>query len=163
MATTTFATLTSSIAFVNEAHVTPDLVQTVRDAFVLARQIIFEDGMENEFWSRLTKVVEIYGSPAVQELERLIMQNAVSPELAAVTLRYLGDMNHIPSYRKRLALLITALGHASPQVRDGAALGIAALDDPLAISPLEEAIKNEPIVDLRQDMQLVLAQLKELV
>ncbi len=163
MATPVIATPTQSITFANEAPATLGGIQAVRDAFVLARQIVFEDGMENEFLSRLTNIIENYGASAVQEIERLIMQNAVSPEIAAVALRYLGGMDHRTSYRKRLALLITALGHASPQVRDGAALGIAALDDPLAIPSLEDAIKNEPIADLCQDMQLVLAQLKELM
>ena len=162
MATPVIATPTQAITFASEGLAPPDPTQATRDAFALARQIVFEDGMENEFLPRLTKIVERYGAPAIQEIERLIMQNTVSPEIAAVALRYLGGMDHRTSYRKRLAILITALGHASPQVRDGAALGLAALDDPLAIPSLEDAIKNEPIADLRQDMQLVLTQLKEL-
>ena len=49
----------------------------------------------------------------------------------------------------------------SAWVRDGAGLGLSFLDDPRSIPDLEEAIKNESSKALKEDLVLVLNQLKE--
>jgi HEAT repeat protein len=57
-------------------------------------------------------------------------------------------------------LLESSIFRSSARVRDGAALGLAFLDDPHAIPYLKRAIENEKYSELREDMQMVLAQLE---
>ena len=68
--------------------------------------------------------------------------------------------NNKTTYRERLWLLERGLYSASARARDGAVLGLAFLNDPLAVEPLKAAIKREINPELRQDMEQVLAQLE---
>ena len=138
----------------------PEIAESFRCLLMSGKNEIFEDGMESEFSRGLMDFIKKYGNDALAELAYFIVYEKVSMEVAAEALRWLGLMNHPLSYHSRLWLLERSLRSRFARVRDGAALGLAFLDDPHAIPYLRQAIAREPIAELRGDMQQVLAQLE---
>ncbi|MCI0690505.1 hypothetical protein L0337_00695 [candidate division KSB1 bacterium] len=128
--------------------------------FAAATDQRFEDGMESEFSNELVALVEEHGDAAVQAIAHLIISEIVSAEVAAEALRWFGRMDHMPTHNARLWLLERSLFCSSAQVRDGAALGLAAMDDPHAIAYLKQAIQREKHPALREDLKQVLTQLE---
>lgn len=137
------------------------IVREVDHLISLGCNIIFEDGMLNEFSICLERLVLQYGSVLLDHLNQRLESNQIDEGVAYEMLRSLGEMEHIPSYGNRLYMLIDALKSTTAKVRDGAALGLALMDEPLAIPELKKAIHQEKISDLRDDMKLVLDQLEE--
>lgn len=136
------------------------IITEIYDAFASATNIDFEYGMDNAFLLRLEEVVEKYGVATVKIIRDIVVNSYSDAPVLSEALRYLGDMNHSPTYRQRLFLLVDALKHDDSYVRDGAILGLAAMDDPRAIPYLEDALKSEHIAELREDMKLVINQLE---
>lgn len=134
----------------------------IRSIISIGYNTAFEDGIDNDFYNSLDEAIRRYGINVLDTLQEQIAFSHMNPEVSAAILQYLGEMKHIQSYRLRLQVLIYELQHRSATVRDGAALGLASLDDPLAIPALKAAIRREKIADLREDMQLVLEQLEEM-
>ncbi len=93
-------------------------------------------------------------------LTRLIAIEQVNAEVASESLRWLGHIEHPKTYDNRLWLLERSLFCSSARVRDGAALGLASLDDPHAIPYLRRAIQRENCIELRKDIKQVLIQLE---
>jgi hypothetical protein len=131
-----------------------DVSRPVEAAFRAAQYETFGDGEESEFAKALVLLVRQYGSSAVDAIRKLITFDHLD-EVASVALRTLGRVQHPMSRASRLRLLEHALTHHSSWVRDGAALGLASLGDPAAIGPLQRAVAQEPIEELRQDMEAV--------
>jgi len=127
--------------------------------FTKAKEEIFEDGMESVFSRNLSNFVKSYSHSAMEAIISVVLSNQTNAEVASEALRILGRLNHKSTYRERLWLLERGLYSDSARVRDGAILGLAFLDDPLAIAPLKSAIEREKIQELLQDMKQVLAQL----
>ena len=125
-----------------------------------AQSITFEDGMETEFSRKLVRLVRQYGKTAMEVITTLIVNDNVDAEVAAEALRWLGRMDHLPSYHDRLWLLEKSSFSTSVLVRDGAALGLASLDDPHAIPYLQRAIEQEKYASLRKDLEQVRDQLE---
>jgi hypothetical protein len=138
-----------------------DIRQEIEALFILGKGEVFEDGMESKFSRRLVSIIRRYGRAAIEEITYPIFHEEVDSEAAAEALIWLGYIDHAPTYNHRLRLLEQSLGCSSVQVRDGAALGLAYLDDPDAISCLEQAIQQEQCEELREDMKQVLKQLLE--
>jgi hypothetical protein len=138
----------------------PELAEALRALFALGKEQVFEDGMESEFSNNLITLVKKYGKDALAELAYFIVYEKVRAEVAAETLRWLGLVSHPLSYHWRLWLLERSLSSRSARIRDGAALGLAFLEDPDAIPYLKQAIERESIEELRGDMQQLLAQLE---
>ena len=138
-----------------------EVEQKIEALFVRAREEVFEDGMESEFSKGFVSMVRKYGDVAIEVIARLIVYGKVNQEVASEALRWLGDIDHASTYDKRLWLLERSLRCSSARIRDGAALGLAYLDDPHAIRYLKQAIQQEPCEELREDMKQVLAQLLE--
>jgi len=136
--------------------------QKIEDLFKSAKEQVFEDGMESEFSKELISLVEKYGDVAMEVLAHLIVYEKVNAEVASEALRWLGRMDHTPSYRYRLWLLERSLRCSSARVRDGAVLGLASLDDPDAITHLKQAIQRERVEELRKDMEQVILQLEDI-
>jgi len=136
------------------------MIPYIESLFRSASEERFEDGAKSEFSRELTLCVREYGIAAVTAIAELIISEKVDAEVACEALRSLGEMRHPPSYGRRLRLLERSLRCSSPWVRDGAALGLAWLDDPVAIPHLREAVERENFDDLRQDIRQVLAQLE---
>lgn len=137
-----------------------DLDLEIRRLFWKAREQVFEDGMESEFSKGLIFLVRRYSNAAMEVLTHIIVNEKVNTEVASEALRWLGRMEHSASYRYRLWLLERSLLSSSARIRDGAALGLASLNDPHAIPHLKRAIEKEDYAELREDMEQVLAQLE---
>lgn len=136
------------------------LDKQVSSIFTKAKEEIFEDGMESDFSRNLFNFIKSYAHSAMEAIIPVTLSNQTNTEVASEALRILGRLNHKATYRERLWLLERGLYSTSARVRDGAVLGLAFLDDPLAIAPLKSAIERERIPELRQDMEQVLAQLE---
>lgn len=132
----------------------------IKTLFKTATQYVFEDGMDNEFSKELTRLVKQYGDTVINEIACLILSGTTNVEVLSEALRSLGEIHHPQTRTYRLKLLDMGLRSSSSWVRDGAVLGLASLDDPLAIPYLEKAIRQEPIEELREDMGKVLSQLE---
>ena len=120
---------------------------------------VFEYGMESDFSQGLEYLIGRHSNDAVAELDRLLEQGQGDQEVREEALLQLGSIEHKPTHHSRLSLLIKYLGSDLVSVRDSAALGIAAMDDPVAIGPLHYAVQVEKSERLRRDLQLVLDQL----
>ncbi|MBI5747050.1 MAG: hypothetical protein HZA13_08615 [Nitrospirae bacterium] len=139
-----------------------DLDQKIKTLFELAEGEDFEFGMESNFSEELNFLVQKYGNAAMEIIANLIIYEKASVKVSSEALRLLGHISHIPSHRFRLWLLENRLNSSYVNVRDGAALGLANLDDPHAIPYLKKSIEQEPKIDLRKDMEKVLAQLEDM-
>lgn len=137
------------------------LVEELRHVFFEAREEVFEDGMESNFSRKLYVLVEKHKDQAISFAADYLDSEESDEEVASELLRQLGHSEHMPTYNSRLDLLVRSLQDESSMVRDGAILGLASLDDPSVIEQVEEAIANERIPELRDDMIDVLEQLRE--
>ena len=120
----------------------------------------FEDGMESPFSQELVHLIRKYGKAGAAELAGLIVHRVIDDDVASEALRWIGLMEHSPSYLYRRWLLANCLFCPSPKTRDGAALGLAFLNDPYAIPYLREGLGQEDRQWLRRRMQGVLDQLE---
>lgn len=121
---------------------------------------VFEDGMENPFTAGVTRLIQRAGGRGMEPLAHLLVSESMPAEVAAEALRCLGRMEHPLTHSYRRWVLEHRLISVSPLVRDGAALGLAYLDDPHAIPYLRRAVGNEQDADLRADLEQVLVQLE---
>lgn len=137
--------------------------QRVCTIFADAEEQVFEDGIESDFSRELLALISLYGRVAIDPIVRLIISESANKEIAAEALRAIGRIRQSSTHRDRLWLLEHGLYSSSARVRDGATLGLAYLDDPVAVIPLKLAIEREQIPELREDMQQVLDQLGETV
>lgn len=119
-----------------------------------------EDGMTAGLGQSIHTFVERFGSEAIDAIAGILSSEHLSPELVSHTLRWLGRNEHPGSFRARLWLLRRCLRSRSPMVRDGAALGLAALGSPLALPSLEAALGRETHRGLRRDLERVVEHLK---
>src|SRR5262249_31116079 len=117
------------------------LGETIKALFREAKEVAFEDGMETEFSKELIRLVKRHGKSAMEVVTALLVNDNFNAEVSSEALRWLGRMDHPSSYRDRLWLLERSLFSPSVLIRDGAALGLASLDDPHAIPYLRQAIK----------------------
>lgn len=134
--------------------------ERIEALFAGAREQIFEDGIQSDFSRQLVSLIKKYGDAAMEVIAYLFVYEKINPEVAAEGLRWLGCMDHRPTYRYRLWLAERSLHSPSPRVRDGAVLALAYLNDPASISHLKQAIDHETIEELREDMKQVLAYLQ---
>lgn len=137
-----------------------EIDREIETLFEAAKEQYFEDGIESEFSRQLVHLVKKYGNDAVEGIGDLIINERVNPEIASEALRWLGHMDDPVAYHHRLHLLERSLYGSAAWVRDGAALGLAFLDDPHAIPYLKQAISRERCTELRKDMEQVLIQLE---
>ncbi len=98
------------------------LKRKIESIFTKEREEIFEDGMESSFSKELVSTIKKYGDPVIEILSELIDNRRIDIETAEEAMRWLGHIDHPPTYNKRLWLLKQSLQHASARVRDGALL-----------------------------------------
>ncbi len=120
-----------------------------------------QDGVETEFSESLNDLVKMHGESAIDAIGRTIASARFSALVCAEALKYLGEIDDDVARSSRLELLAQSLQNSSPAIRDGASVGIALLDDPIAIEPLKSAIEAESCLALKEDMSLVLQQLEQ--
>ena len=119
----------------------------------------FHDGMDSRFSMRLHHIILDYGVDAVEALGKAL--DGANVEVAGEALRQAGYVEDADTHEARLSLLEGALASPDVSIRDGASIGIEAMDDPAAIDSLRAAAKNEPCAWLRQYLREVLAQLQD--
>jgi hypothetical protein len=137
------------------------LCEEVRELFEQGATEFFQDGMSSRFSGRLLKLISLHGRETFRAIAAyLSSQQKVSPDVTSEALRWISEIND-PSVRsQQWEILGRALTDKSPRVRDGAILGFANLDHPLAAQPLAEANKVEQVQELRSLIEQVLAQLE---
>jgi len=120
---------------------------------------VFETGMDNKFRQRIKSMLNNYSRPTVDTLSEWIQGGVMDVELLSESLRSVGASRDESTMEMRLELLVTALAHPSPIVRDSAIISLSDLANPLAIPHLKDALKKEKILSLRNDMMSVLEEL----
>jgi hypothetical protein len=128
--------------------------------FVGASADQFDAGAESQLGRDVQEFVRRHPVSGPEALRDAILAGNIASEAAWEALRWLGCMEHPQSRAARLRLLENCLQSSSATARDGAALGLAAIDDPHAIPALREAIAAERIPELREDLRQVLTQLE---
>ncbi len=121
----------------------------------------FEDGHETDFSRRLVSFVTHYAAAAIEALSYLFLHGRTTPDVATEALRWLGNIEDTRTHMARRNLLEECLKCPSPLVRDGAALGLAFMDDPHALPPLTKAIEREQVSTIRNSMEMVSQQLED--
>lgn len=134
--------------------------RTIEALFAAARDEAFEDGMESRFSRELVYMIKTHGCLATKAIAGIIAQEKPNSGVVSESMRWLGHIDDPPTHEERLHLLEQGLRHSSAGVRDGAALGLASLDDPRAIPALKRAIQQEQCAQLRVDMVQVVLQLE---
>lgn len=137
----------------------PNAEARFKTIFRRGREERFEDGMESEFSKELESLIRAYGPSSREVLARLLEDDRVSARVWGEAMRCLGRFDDPGSYEARLWVIEKGLTSGSALVRDGAALGLASMDDPSAIPYLQRAIDSETLGGLRADMQEVVSQL----
>jgi hypothetical protein len=115
--------------------------------------------MESDFSRAVVSLVNSYGHAAVWAIDNILQSGQASVEVAEEALRWLASVDHPGSYKYRWGIVQKSLRSPSARIRDAAGLGLAAMDDPIAIGALEEAIASETSAEIREGFQLVLNQL----
>jgi len=138
-----------------------ELEKNATALFASAKEQIFEDGMESDFSREIAEFITSYGRSAMEAIIGLILCGRINSEVVSEALRVIGRIDHVSTYRDRLWLLERGLYSSYARVRDGAIVGLAYLDDPIAIKPLGFAIEREQTPELRKDMEQVLSQLQD--
>jgi len=121
----------------------------------------FEDGIESRFSQELVWMIAQQGGIVADVLSGLISLDRIDEEVASEGLRWVGLMEHPGSHFSRRRLLEKCLFAASPKVRDGAALGLAFLNDPHGIPYLRQAMNREEREWLRKRVRQVIDQLEK--
>ena len=121
---------------------------------------VFLDGMESVFSQSLTKITREYGDTCVRSIQRLLTAGEADAEVAGEILRQMGSSENPPTHRSRLKILTDQLHSPDPRIRDGASLGLAAMDDPVAMGDIQKALERESSPRLRGNLILVLDQLQ---
>lgn len=137
------------------------LADMLHKLFRSANDEVFEDGMDSHFSNSLNRIIRTHGIAVVSALERIMCMDDVNPEVAAEALTWVGRMDDKQTHRARLSLLERALESPNVCIRDGASIGIGAMDDPAAIGSLRKAIDRERCGLLRQNLKSTLEQLKD--
>ena len=132
----------------------------VRGLIELAKDEVFEDGIESEFVKGLSAFVEAHRERGLSVVMNTIERGEINAEITTEVLLWLGRLTDPSSHEERLKLLERFLQNASARLRDAASTALALMDDPKALPALKVAIECENVSDLRKDMQQVLAQLE---
>lgn len=134
----------------------------VKRLFSMASFIALEHGMTNDFSMGLEAFIEKHGKPALRAVQDLILNEETASSIALEALQYIGNSDSKVWHDERRKMLERCLlASRSAWVRDGAGLGLASLDDPQSIPALEIAIAKESNKTLKEDLNLVLDQLKD--
>jgi hypothetical protein len=119
------------------------------------RDDIVEDGMTNTVTVKLPQLVANHYSSVLPAIAALTDEHRTSAAVASELLKEVGRMRHAPSHFERRWLLERALWSPNPAARDGAAVGLAWLKDPGAASSVRAAANQEPIPQLKADLEEV--------
>lgn len=138
-----------------------ELEQRITSLFMMSGEEEFESGMISDFSRDLCSIIDNHGKAATEIISYMFLYKEVNSEVLCEALRWLGRIDQVDSHSYRLWLLEKCLESSSRMIRDGALLGIAAIDDPWAIPAVRKALEKETCRELCDDMKAVLEQLEE--
>lgn len=133
----------------------------ISELFAVASEVPFEDGIENDFSRQLELLVTTHGEPALVAIQERISNAQTNDSVVSEALRCLGRIDHAVTSPVRRAILEEALLHPSFCARNGAIFGLAAMDDPRAISEAIQAESKEKDPYLRMLLAKLVAQLRK--
>jgi len=136
------------------------LEQQILSLFQTASDGVSEDQQYRAFSDKLSTLVILYGDSAIEAMAPFIIGDRVNAEIASATLNCLSHIEGRTSYNFRIWIMERSLQSRSSWIRDAAALGLEAMDDPAAIPYLKEALGREPNSELRRYLQSVLEYLQ---
>ena len=139
-----------------------DAFWEVKKIFSESVEEVFADGMESTLSRSLHSMIRMNGHGAIGAIDRLLRSGQVNAEVAGEALRQVGIVDDPISHQRRLGLLLDYLESSDPRLRHAAAIGIAALDDPIAVASIRQALGRENSPTLKRNLQLVLDQLEAL-
>lgn len=144
-----------------------DNLMTFEDLVILfigiaqeARDEFFTDGEPSMFASWLESSIGAYTDTAIAAWEHVLNLGSTNAEVADEMLRQIGNISDTNTHHARLAILLRNLESMHPRFRDAASLGIAAMDDPIALESVRNALNHEQLGQLKENLSLVLAQLQ---
>jgi hypothetical protein len=136
-----------------------ELFVAVMQLFEQGSSEFFYDGVRSQFSSRLLAFVAQYRSVAFQVIADYLFSAEPNPDVVSEALRWLADFRDPATFAQRWHILARMIRDRSSRVRDGAVLGLAALDDPRARPLLTEARDVEQVAELRRLIDAVIRQL----
>lgn len=139
-----------------------DLAAELGSCVKAARYERFEDGMSSTYANCVHESFQKHGSFAVTAWERVLHRYGNLYETGEELLRQFGLLQHGPSHKVRMHVLMENLNSSDPRIRDAAGLGLSFLDDPMALTSLREAYQAESEPWLRESLKLVIDQLETL-
>jgi hypothetical protein len=135
--------------------------QKAAAVFASGGEEILEDGMESSFTRNLSALLKEQGQNALLAVEDLVRSPETNRELAFEATRLLGALDDSWSLTLRRKFLEELLDSTSVRLRHAAASGLAAMDDPAALSAVERAVINEQNERLKKYLALVVQQLQQ--
>jgi hypothetical protein len=119
----------------------------------------FSDGVEGEFYRSLVDLLARYGNRAISAIADYLFAGCGEPEVVSEALRWLADHGGPETLSIRFSILLHGLNNTSPAIRDGAILGLTALDDPRAEPSLLRAGRVEEIKALQRLIEQAVSRL----
>lgn len=150
-----------SEALTASAHDTEAIEQAIDGLSQIAPLEELEYGMETPLMSALHRIIAEHGRGAVLELAVAIESQAMDPQLASWTLRFLGRFSDAATLNARRWLLERGLHSSVPMIRDGAALGLASLCDPRTLPTLRSAANRERYSRLRRNIEKAVRRIEQ--
>ncbi len=145
----------------SQQRIPETLEKAIAVLFDSADEEYFEYGYESQFAESLEMFIQRYGITGIEVIQQHIFFEDVNTDVAIEALHTLGRVQHMPSHSERLVLLLRCLFASSARIRCGAALGLAYLDDPKAVSFLQRALEQETSKSAQTCLQRVLEQLED--
>ena len=131
------------------------LIKRLDELLRIGEEQAFEEGINDPFTQELEWLVGHYASQVLQPLAQRLAAESIDPVVAAHIFRLLGRIDASATRAERRQILVQGLFSRSARVRDGAALGLATLDDPAAIPYLRTAVDRERVAEVRADLEQV--------
>lgn len=122
----------------------------------------FEIGYESEFERQIQLLVNLCPEETLELLEGRLENDARGYDLISEAIRAVGRLKDSRTRTASFPLLINALEHTSPEVRDSAALALYDSQNKKAIAPLKRAADREQSPLLKREFLEIARRLGEL-
>jgi hypothetical protein len=142
------------------ASIRESLRKAIDRLLVIAESEHFEDGMESNLTIGLATVLRQYPREAFGILKAELSVRRLSQRILIELLHFFGRFRGREIADEQFGVVAAYLYHASPVIRDAAAVALAYMRDKRGIPVLEKVIASEKVDFLREDMKVVLAELK---
>lgn len=138
-----------------------ELIDYLKRIFSRGEREVFHDGQDSIFSRRLEETLKCDTFRVLNILAAFVIADCFYPNVFSEMCRVVGRMETHRADEERLQLLELCLWHPNADVRDGAGLGIASLDDKRGYAAVKWAIERETVQWVKEGLQQVLEQLSE--